>query len=200
MYLGDDRSARADFDHVIRSHPDYGHAYSVRGWMHYYRQRYSAAADDYSKAIELGPESAELFLNRAAAYRMQGLDAPALSDYQSAVKLDPSNANTHNSIAWIQATSTVADCRDGASAVRHAQEACKLTRSEFAPFVDTLAAAYAEAGQFHAAVRWQEQALQLAPPDQKAEYQERLDLFRARRPYREQRIPGKPGGPPPFGR
>ena len=43
--------------------------------------------------------------------------------------------------------------------------------------------ACAASGQFEEAVRWQEKALELAPEPEKADYQSRLDLYRASRPF-----------------
>ncbi len=57
-------------------------------------------------------------------------------------------------------------------------------------FVDTLAAAYAEAGQYADAVRTQEGAIArlraAGKDDEVADYQSRLDLYRAGRPYRQE--------------
>jgi hypothetical protein len=50
--------------------------------------------------------------------------------------------------------------------------------------LETLAAACAEAGDFAAAVRWQEKALELHTGDPKPA-RERLALYRQRRPYRQ---------------
>jgi hypothetical protein len=56
-----------------------------------------------------------------------------------------------------------------------------------ADWLDTLAAAYAEVGKFNEAVKWQEKALSL--PDweksEREEAQQRLELYKARKPYRE---------------
>jgi uncharacterized repeat protein (TIGR04138 family) len=55
--------------------------------------------------------------------------------------------------------------------------------------LDTLAAAYAEAGEFEEAIRWQERAAALAPPEEQASYEEPLDLYRQGRPFRDQPAP-----------
>jgi hypothetical protein len=62
---------------------------------------------------------------------------------------------------------------------------------ETASYLDTLAAAYAEAGRFEEAVRWQEKALAdpaLAKQVSREEYarcRQRLDLYKQRKPYRD---------------
>ena len=66
-----------------------------------------------------------------------------------------------------------------------AARACALTDHRLPGFLDTLAAAYAEAGRFADAVKWQEKALGMVPPDQRAEYATRLGLYREGKPYRD---------------
>jgi hypothetical protein len=46
-----------------------------------------------------------------------------------------------------------------------------------------LAFAYAEMGDFHAAIKWQTQAMKLSPGPT-ANMQANLELFRQRKPYR----------------
>ena len=55
--------------------------------------------------------------------------------------------------------------------------------------LDTLAAASAEVGDFANAVKWQKQALQLIDVKDRAEFQSRLELYQAHKPYRE--VPAK---------
>jgi tetratricopeptide (TPR) repeat protein len=52
--------------------------------------------------------------------------------------------------------------------------------------LDTIAAAYAEAGKFDKAVEWQEKAIKLAPDDQKEDFGTRLKLYQEGKPYREE--------------
>ena len=78
--------------------------------------------------------------------------------------------------------------RDGDEAVRHAEIACKSTGNGNAAFLDTLAAAYAEAGRFRAAVRTAERALRAARQAGKsklaADIKSHLNLFRSSKPLR----------------
>jgi hypothetical protein len=61
-----------------------------------------------------------------------------------------------------------------------------LSQGKDAHVADTLAAAYAEAGDFMTAVEWQEKAQALyADPADKQKGAERLALYRDRKPYRQ---------------
>jgi tetratricopeptide (TPR) repeat protein len=71
----------------------------------------------------------------------------------------PAMAFFLNGLAWLQATYPSPVIRDGNEAVRNATKACQLGGGNEAAFLDTLAAAYAETGDFEAAVREETRAI-----------------------------------------
>jgi hypothetical protein len=95
-----------------------------------------------------------------------------------------------NALAWIYATSPQAELRNGPEAVRLAEGACKITQRQMAAILDTLAAAYAEAGRFDDAVKTTEElhALAVAAHDTNTvdTARQRLELYQAGRPYRDE--------------
>jgi serine/threonine-protein kinase len=76
--------------------------------------------------------------------------------------------------------------RNGERARDCATRACELTEWAIPGFLDTLAAACAECGEFDDAVRWQEKAIDLLDDDEtrRADYRSRLERYRAGRPVR----------------
>jgi 2-methylcitrate dehydratase PrpD len=94
-----------------------------------------------------------------------------------------------NALAWCLATCPDADLRDGAEAVRLAEAACSATEQKVAELLDTLAAAYAEAGRFEDAVKAARQAIKLAEERQQqvdiTGFKDRLSLYEAKKPYHE---------------
>jgi TPR repeat protein len=97
------------------------------------------------------------------------------------------SVDDRNEFGWELAVSPDAELRNGALAV----EIMELVTAEVPspPYLDTLAAAYAEAGRFEDAVRAQQRAVDALPNDAGAETREaitgRVALYRAREPYRE---------------
>jgi hypothetical protein len=87
--------------------------------------------------------------------------------------------------AWLQATCPNPSVRNGTNAVEFAQKALAASKLKDAGVLDTLAAAYAEAGQFEKAVSTEKQAISLASREnEQKEYETRLKLYQERKPYR----------------
>lgn len=89
-------------------------------------------------------------------------------------------------VARLLSTSPEQTVRDGNRAVKLAYEACTITNGKEPYCLTTLAAAYAEAGDFTSAIQWQTQAMLRAPVSSRAALQSRLSLYRRSRPFREQ--------------
>jgi len=113
----------------------------------------------------------------------------AIGHYLEALRLRPDSSDVLNNLAWLLATCTDANIRNGAQAVKYAERACELTHYHMTPMVGTLAAAYAEAGRFDEAIATAKKACALAAAagDQNLlqRNQELLVLYRAHQPYRE---------------
>jgi len=104
-----------------------------------------------------------------------------------AILLDSSDDSSYNQLAWIRATCSDASVRNGKEAVSAASKACELTEWKDWEFIDTLAAAYAEAGDFKRAIEFQERALRTGNPSEseQKEMRERLSLYELSKPFRD---------------
>jgi len=170
----------------IRENPSAAQNWNNRGAVWNNRGEFDNAIRDFTQAIRLNPTFASAYANRGDSWSKKGKFDNALQDYTDAMRLDPSNADPFNAAAWLRATCPVKRYRDGTKAVANATTACELSGWKDSAFIDTLAAACAEAGDFPAAMKWQERAIDLAAKkSDKLDMRHRLDLYEEGRPYRE---------------
>jgi tetratricopeptide (TPR) repeat protein len=120
-------------------------------------------------------------------HQARGRYSTAVEILQQGIALDPKDGWSYNQLAWIKATSPDASVRNGSEAVAAANKACELTSWKNPRYIDTLAAAYAEAGDFKRAVEFQERALRTAnrTNSERQPMRERLSLYRQSQPFRE---------------
>jgi serine/threonine protein kinase/lipopolysaccharide biosynthesis regulator YciM len=159
--LADARSAGEEAINLYHRHPD---------WPRDERAHAFWFMDSILK--EIGDSPAR---NAMRAHRMQAFREAA----------DIGDVEAMNNLAWDLATSTDPSVRDGRSAVRYAETAAKLM-GKIWQNLDTLAAAYAEAGEFVQAASVQREAIDLSP-DQKTKdaLAGRLKLYESNTPFRE---------------
>jgi hypothetical protein len=100
-----------------------------------------------------------------------------LADNREALRVDPKRASVHAALAWLQATCPDPQYRDGKAALANANKAYEITGGADWSFIDTLAAAYAENGDFKAAQQWAANAIEMATKEKdKEELRSRLKL------------------------
>ncbi len=152
-----------------------------------------SSSDQVDKALELfdetlkeDPEDSRALAGRADAKLNAGMHAEAVVDYEAALKLDEEDDHALNNLAWLLATSTFDEVRDGKRAIELATKAAEVTNYEEAHILSTLAAAYAESGNFEEAVKWSEKSIEISSSDkQKADLKKELETFKAGKPVRE---------------
>jgi tetratricopeptide (TPR) repeat protein len=178
-------AAVADYDHAIQLNPQYARAYINRGMTYLEKQNLDAAVADHDRAIQLDPKSARAYLNRGNAFLGKLDYEMAVADYCRAVQLDPKSAAAHQNLAWLLATCPQANFRNGKNAVEHAMKACLLSEWKNPVAVKILAAAYAEAGDFENAVKWQSEysATPKLSPQAQADAQRALALYQEHKSY-----------------
>jgi tetratricopeptide (TPR) repeat protein len=186
---GESTKAITDLTEVTKLNPKFNGAYVNRAAAYIAQGELDKAISDCNTATELNPNDSEAYVIRANAYTRKKDYAKALSDLEAAVRLKPKKVGVAlNSLAWFRATCPEAKMRDGKEAVELATKACDLLQWKNASVIDTLAAACAEVGDFDQAIRYESNVLSMSgvANDTHADMQKRLDLYKQRKPYREQ--------------
>lgn len=137
--------------------------------------------------------SAEVYYN-VGALALQEVPTPeafslaeAVSYLERAVEMDPNAVSALHLLAWLRATAAEHTIRDGKKALELAEKACLRTGYRDPNLLDTLAAAYAEIGQFHVAADAAQTAAELAKNSGRVRLegriQERIALYKEMMPY-----------------
>ena len=139
----------------------------------------------YTEAIKLDPQHYLSVRGRGDAHLSLGDHAAAIADFERALELKPEDESMLNNFAWVLATSPDDGVRDGRRAVELATKACELTDYREAYILSTLAAAYAESGDFETARKWSQAAVGMNDPDHAEQLAEELASYERNQPWRE---------------
>ena len=129
------------------------------------------------------PTWVEPYFTRGKAYESKRAYDKALADYYEVVRRNPIDARVHEIIAILLATCHEARIRDGKKAIEHAKKACDLVGWGNRDTWGTLAAAYAEAGDFDSAIKWQQELLDTHKLSLRGLAEARLALYKEHKPY-----------------
>jgi tetratricopeptide (TPR) repeat protein len=153
------------------------------------RGNLAEAAEHFNTAMTINPRLPETCLEMGLNLLRQGKHKAALSLLQAGVAYQSSDVRALEITAQLLATDPDPAVRNGKEALELALRAVELAGGRDAETLNTLAAAYAEAGQFPEAVRTATTAHDLAAAagrsDLAANIQRRLDLFRAGKAFHE---------------
>jgi len=184
--LNEPKKAIADFTESIRLEPNFPSTYVERGMLRYTVEDVANAFQDFDDAIRAAPAFVAAYGTRAYYWVREGKPEKAVADYRKAIEVDPNDPSGHNGLAWLLATYPDKKVRDGKQALTHAQKAVELTESADWQYLDTLAAAYAETGDFDAAKKWIAKSLELAPEHERQALRDRRKLYESKSPYRQE--------------
>jgi tetratricopeptide (TPR) repeat protein len=184
----DHQSAVKHLREAVRLQPDLVDAQKALGIALHRLGRSAEAIGPLSEVVRSRASDRIAHFNLALASEAAGQDQEALVSYRRVLEIDPEFASAQNKLAWVLATSEDASLRNGAEAVRWAEKVCRATQYRAPETLDSLAAAYAEAGNFDEAVTIVEKAMQLSQKRGSSELAEqirgRLEMYRQGRAYR----------------
>jgi tetratricopeptide (TPR) repeat protein len=116
----------------------------------------------YRQAIKITPRSADIYARLGGAFFLKGETKEAMEAWQQALEINPNEANVQNNLAWSLATTPDTSLRNGAKAVALATQASQSSGGANPMILHTLAAAYAEVGNFGLAAVTARRAIDLA--------------------------------------
>ena len=191
--------AVAQYQEALEINPDYAEAYNNLGNAMLNAGHMDEAILHYQKALEITPGYAEAHNNLGSALQRMGRAGEAIAEYQKALDINPRFTPALNNLAYLLAACPQAALRNGAKAVELALQANQATGDGNPIVLGTLAAAYAENGQFTEAIDAAQRASELADRQANAALAARLlsqlALYQAHTPWRDNSL--APGGPNP---
>ena len=182
---GDYQGAVQDLSRAIDLEPQDAAYYNSRGHAEYRLGQLREALMDYDRAVQIDPNDASAVVNRGDAYREQSMYGRAAADYRDAIRLNPKLGRAYLQTAWIMATCPEQQYRDADRGLAAAEKAIELDGDKDYRYLDTLAAAQANAGKFDDAKATESRAISRAPEKAASKLQQRLGLYQNSKAYRE---------------
>jgi tetratricopeptide (TPR) repeat protein len=149
----------------------------------------SEALVHYHKLLELQPDNIEVHNIVGTVLVQQRRVREGVEEWEKVLAIQRDNGNALSNLAWVYATSPDDSLRDGMKAVQLAEQAMQVSGRRIPIIFRTLAAAYAENGQFSQAIQTAQQALELANSQGNAglaaELQGNIVLYQERQPLRD---------------
>jgi len=177
------------YQKAVALRPDYflaryglGHALLEKGQL-------DGAIEQCRAALLIRPDHPECQTILAIALDERGQPAEAIEHYERALGISPQSVSALNNLAWLLATSSDASHRDGAKAIQLARQADQLSGGTNALVLRTLAAGYAEVGQFEKAIETGRTAMRVAQMQSDdslaTTLEQEIALYELGLPYRE---------------
>jgi len=183
--------AMANFREAISLRPDYQDSHYNLGVLLLKKGEVDNAIAEWRSILVTHPEDAGTNLNLGNALVQKGLLREAISHYEITLREEPDSSLALNNLAWLLAAAPDDSLHDGARAVELALKANQV-KADNPYFVRTLAAAYAEVGQFDDAVKTAQEASELANAQGQhalaVQIQDETNLFRRHEPLRDKTL------------
>jgi tetratricopeptide (TPR) repeat protein len=182
-----DRALR-DSEEAVRLSPNSAAWKNNRGECFLKRKEYEKAIEEFSALLSTNPGYFYALHNRSECYVRTRKFDKALKDIEAALMNEAHVPGLHMNLARVLATAPDPKLRDGKRALEEAKQAIEMIKYRDGRYLDTLAAAYAEVGEFDKAVESQQKAID-DPEFMKEEGEaarKRLGLYREKKAFRDE--------------
>ncbi len=181
--------AIAHFRQAIELRPDFPDAHYNLGTALFQKGDLDGAIAQWRTTLSIHPYDSGAHTSLGNALVQKGLLREAADHYERALQSDPDSILPLNNLAWVMSTGPDDSLRNNEIAVQLATKANQLSKESNPVFIRTLAAAYAQAGQFEKAIetarRASEQANAQGAHDLAVQIREDVDLYQRRTPFRD---------------
>ncbi len=148
------------------------------------------ALDILNALLEKEPENLEYLRTKGNLLLAVNRHSDAVKTFEAVLKAEPDDEMILNNLSWVLSTSPIDMLRNGKRALELAEKACKLTEYKKAYILSTLAAAYAELGDFDKAIEWSQKCIEAAekdPSDKERldDLNKELESYKKKQPFRE---------------
>lgn len=192
------KKAITEYQVALKINPKNAEAHYFLGNLLLEDGQTASAEQHYRIAMNLIPSHSDIHYMLASLLMSEGRTDEACQQYRETLRIAPDWIEALNNLAWALATTPEARFRNGQEAIRLASHAVMLTRTNNPGVLDTLGAAYAEAGQYRQAAQTASLALSLfhspAGTEMAHDIKKRLRLYEKSQPYYETTPP--PAVPP----
>ncbi len=186
---GRNDEAIAEYRKAIALDSKYADACNNLGAVLAGRGELDAAVALFRRAVQITPTSATAHGNLGMALSKQGKIEEAMDQWRERVRLQPNDPRAISQLAWAMATRPEPSIRNEKEAIELAEWAVTLSHGHEPVPLNTLAAAYAQAGRFSDALKTAQKALRLALQQQDQPLAEsiraKIALYRSHTPYLE---------------
>ncbi|MEZ6088812.1 MAG: tetratricopeptide repeat protein [Pirellulaceae bacterium] len=179
-------AALADYDRAIALQPGEADFYTSRGHTRYQLGRIDSAIEDYQTAYRIDAGDPLRAIDLADGLQNAGQWGRAAETYRTAIRLDGGNLRAQLNLAWLLSTCPDGSIRNASQALQIIQNLKEIPEAEQFRYIDTYAAALAEAGQFQEAVRVAQTGTNIVPESERAGFEARRAMYEANQRFRQQ--------------
>ncbi len=166
-----------DFNKALTLDPRLVKAYRNRSQVHMASGDVQHAVADLDEAIKLEGQSSRDFVIRGDIFYSLKQFAKARADYAEAILREQSYIEPLQRMITLLTSCPDESYRNPKQAITLAETACKQSGASDPRLVRLAAETCALAGDYEKAIRWQQQAIELVPPDAQGPLRKRLEEF-----------------------
>ncbi|MFA5293775.1 MAG: tetratricopeptide repeat protein [Phycisphaerae bacterium] len=177
--LGRRNEAIEAFKQMIKITPNDADAYCNLGTTYKDLGRFEEAIEAFKQTVSINPNNTDAYCNLGTIYKDLGRHDEAVEAFQQMIRINPNDVDAYYSLG-----TTYKDLGRRNEAIQVFEEAIRIKPNNAIVHAG-LASLFAKSGDFDKAIEYQEKAIKLVDDKTKKEYEQRLEAYKAHKPWRE---------------